>query len=337
MTESGRFRIVAEHRGESAPGGEPTVEEFQRLIDAHGPKGARVSDPVWMSRFRISQRQAAEYRRGDVFLLGDAAHIHSPAGGQGMNTGIQDACNLAWKLALVASGRGRPELLDSYQAERHPLGEMLLSATGRFTQVMMWRNPVAEAVRDRVLSLLASFDAVQDRVRGALAELAVNYRSSPIVHEDKSRGLGGMLAGWLHADAGPRAGDRSPDGPAVRAAGGAPVRLFDLMQGTRHTLLLFCGVRLGQDDMRRRAEVIQTATQAYPGLIDAVVVVPGSAAPSAEAAGAPVLLDPDGALHRAYAAEEETLLLVRPDGHVGYRSRPADAAKLRDYLGRIFV
>ena len=337
MTAARRFRLVIQRREEPPAGPEPTVVEFQKASDDYGPKGAHISDPIWMSRFRISQRQAADYRRGDVFLLGDAAHIHSPIGGQGMNTGIQDAANLGWKLALIAAGRGRPELLDSFQAERHPVGEALLRATGAFTRVVLLRNPVAEAVRDRIASLLTSFDAVQDRIRGAVAEVGVNYRSSPIVHEDKGRGLGGMLAGWLHADAGPRAGDRAPDGPAVRAAGGAPVRLFELLAGTRHTLLLFCGVRLGEDDTRRRSAALRTATQAYSGLIDAFVVVPGAAAPSDEAAGAPVLLDPDGALHRTYAAEDETLCLVRPDGYLGYRSRTADATRLSEYLKRIFV
>ena len=171
-----------------------------------------------MSRFHISQRQAADYRRGDVFLAGDASHIHSPVGGQGMNTGIQDACNLAWKLALVASGRGRPELLDSYQAERHPVGEKLLAATTGFTRVVLWRNPVAEAVRDRAASILTAFDAVQDRIRMAGSELGIHYRGSPIVREDHAASLGGMWEGWLHR--GLRAGDRAPDGTAL--AGGRP-------------------------------------------------------------------------------------------------------------------
>ena len=326
----GRFRLVIErHEGAVDPASEPTVEEFQMAIDDYGPEGARISDPVWLSRFRISQRQAADYRRGNVFLAGDASHIHSPVGGQGMNTGIQDAANLAWKLALVASGRGRPELLDSYQAERHPVGESLLRATGGFSRVVLWRNPVAEAVRDRIASILTSFDAVQDRIRMAASELGIQYRRSPIVRDDAAAGLGGVLSGWLHA--GPRAGDRAPDATVLRVADRSPVRLYELTAGARHILVTFTGSRLGQEDAGRRAEALAAAA-AFAGLIDAYVIAPAPAAPPDA-----TLLDPDGALHRAYGADDETLVLIRPDGYVGYRSRPADAAGLRDYLRQIFI
>jgi 2-polyprenyl-6-methoxyphenol hydroxylase-like FAD-dependent oxidoreductase len=330
-----RFRVVIErHEGAVDPASEPTLEEFRKAIDDYGPKGARVSDPVWMSRFRINQRQAADYRRGHVFLAGDASHIHSPVGGQGMNTGIQDAANLGWKLALAASGRGRPELLDSYQAERHPVGETLLRATGGFSRVVLWRNPAAEAVRNRIASILTRFDVVQDRIRMAASELGIHYRRSPIVRDDAAAGLGGAFSGWMHR--GPHAGDRAPDGTALRAADRTPVRLFELLAGARHMLMVFGARRLGEDDARRRAEAVQAA-QAHAGLIDSYLVLPEVAALEAKPAGATLLLDSEGALHRAYGAEDELLCLIRPDGYIGYRNRPADAAKLRDYLGRIFT
>ncbi len=208
--------MLIQRREEPTLDPEPTVEEFQKASDDYGPKGARISDPIWMSRFRISQRQAADYRRGDVFLLGDAAHIHSPVGGQGMNTGIQDAANLGWKLALIASGRGRPNCLTVRGGKRYIQSARRCRANRDFLTRVVMRNPVARQ-GDRVASLLTSFDAVQDRIRGALAELGVNYRSSPIVHEDRAHGLGGRLAGWLHADAGPRRRPCAPDGPGGTA------------------------------------------------------------------------------------------------------------------------
>ena len=97
---------------------ELTFDEVQRLAESRGPAGARLSDPVWLSRFHISHRIVPQFRRLRVFLLGDAAHIHSPAGGQGMNTGIQDAFNLAWKLALVVRGSAPVNVLGSYHTER---------------------------------------------------------------------------------------------------------------------------------------------------------------------------------------------------------------------------
>jgi len=170
---------------------------------------------------------------------------------------------------------------------------------------------------------------VQDRIRTAVSELGVHYRNSPIIRDDAIAGLSGMVAGWLHAA--PRAGDRAPDGMVSRVADRSPVRLFELTPGTRHVLLILTGSRLGREDARRRAEPL-AAVVSFADLIDAHVVAPGPAAPPDA-----TLLDPDGSLHRAYGADDETLVLIRPDGYVGYRSRPADAPRLRDYLRRIFI
>src|SRR6202041_233601 len=111
----------------------PTLEQAQAIIDRRGPGGLTAFDPIWLAGFRINGRKVADYRSGRVFLLGDAAHVHSPAGGQGMNTGMQDAFNLAWKLALVARGSGNEHLLDSYSAERSAVGDEVLKAADRLT------------------------------------------------------------------------------------------------------------------------------------------------------------------------------------------------------------
>jgi 2-polyprenyl-6-methoxyphenol hydroxylase-like FAD-dependent oxidoreductase len=123
-----RFRVIADFGAANAAARmDPTLEEVQEVLDRRGPGGIRVSSPRWLAAFRINERKVMRYRVGRAFLAGDAAHIHSPAGGQGMNTGMQDAFNLAWKLALVCRGEGRPEpLLDSYSAERSAIGDVVL-------------------------------------------------------------------------------------------------------------------------------------------------------------------------------------------------------------------
>ncbi|HXE72222.1 MAG TPA: FAD-dependent monooxygenase, partial [Candidatus Nitrosotenuis sp.] len=122
-----RFRLIADWKARPGDqGDEPTLEDAQGLLDERGPGGLRAHDPVWLSSFRINERKVAEYRKGRCFVAGDAAHIHSPVGGQGMNTGIQDAFNLAWKLALVLRGQAPVEILDSYNAERSFIAEMVL-------------------------------------------------------------------------------------------------------------------------------------------------------------------------------------------------------------------
>jgi 2-polyprenyl-6-methoxyphenol hydroxylase-like FAD-dependent oxidoreductase len=102
--------------------GEPTLAEVQALVDQRVPGTIRLHDPYWLSYFHINERKVEDYGRGRVFLAGDAAHIHSPAGGQGMNTGMQDAFNLAWKLALDVHGNATPRLLESYSVERSAVG-----------------------------------------------------------------------------------------------------------------------------------------------------------------------------------------------------------------------
>jgi 2-polyprenyl-6-methoxyphenol hydroxylase-like FAD-dependent oxidoreductase len=128
-----RYRVIADMgttAENSAPHSEPTLSDVQALLDKRFPGGVRATNPIWLSSFRINERKVTDYRAGRVFLAGDAAHVHSPAGGQGMNTGMQDACNLAWKLALVVRGTCSAELLDSYSSERSPIADEVLKVTG---------------------------------------------------------------------------------------------------------------------------------------------------------------------------------------------------------------
>ncbi len=155
-----RWRVVAnippEARVQALP--ELTLEEVQTLVDRRGPGGVSLSDPHWMSRFHISHRIVPQFRRLRVFLLGDAAHIHSPAGGQGMNTGIQDAFNLGWKLALVVRGKASAQLLASYHSEREPIARGVLNLTDRLTRVATARNSVVQSVRDFLLPMVSGID-----------------------------------------------------------------------------------------------------------------------------------------------------------------------------------
>ena len=126
-----RYRVIADtgNATSDARRSDPTLEEIQAVLDRRGPGGIKATAPIWLAAFRINERKVADYRDGRVFLAGDAAHIHSPAGGQGMNTGMQDACNLAWKLALVCHGGcAEAPLLDSYSLERSAVGDEVLKA-----------------------------------------------------------------------------------------------------------------------------------------------------------------------------------------------------------------
>jgi hypothetical protein len=178
----GRYRVFADTAAANTERPqEPTLEQAQAVVDRRGPGGVTLRDPVWLSGFRINERKVKDYRAGRVFLAGDAAHVHSPAGGQGMNTGMQDAFNLAWKLALVCRGTLPAEaLLGSYSPERSPVGDKVLADTGRLTQTATLRNPVAIAARNFAVSLLTGLPAVREALAQNFSEITIGYPRSPL-------------------------------------------------------------------------------------------------------------------------------------------------------------
>jgi len=178
----------------------------QLLAERTGLTAVRIRDAKWTSVFRIHRRLADDYRKGRIVLAGDAAHIHSPFGGQGMNTGIGDAENFAWKLALVVQGRADEALLDTYQAERRPLATEVLRGTTRNTRVLLGEGPLGRLLRDRVLTPITKLPLVQRWATRAASQLWVNYRRGP-------------LGSSSHFARKPRPGDRVADIACQRADG----------------------------------------------------------------------------------------------------------------------
>ena len=177
----GRYRIIANipPRGGEHPR-DPTLEEIAAIVEQRGPKGVKLFDPIWLSGFRINARKVASYRSGRAFLSGDAAHVHSPAGGEGMNTGMQDAFNLAWKLALAIHGTCGEALLDTYSPERSGVGDEVLKNTSRLTAIGTLRNPVAEELRNIVGRFALGFAPVQHALVDNMSQVSVGYPKSPM-------------------------------------------------------------------------------------------------------------------------------------------------------------
>jgi hypothetical protein len=217
-----RWRLTIPFAG-SRDGGAPSLEEIQRLTDQRAPRPVTVSDPTWLANFRCHRRSASAYRAGRVLLAGDAVHIHTPAGGQGMNTGIMDAHNLGWKLALVAAGRAGDALLDSYGTERRPVAEDVLALTHALVRYGTMTHPVKRRVRDVVVPAVARPAVIQRRVARRLTHVYVSYPPGPLTRQDRGR-------------RGPRPGQRMPD-IEVRADG-APATLHRVLRGGRHVLVV---------------------------------------------------------------------------------------------------
>lgn len=179
--EAGYYRIIAsDGPAGDAPHAPPDAQAIQAALDRRGPGGMALTALIWSSVFRINERQVPRYREGRIFLAGDAAHVHSPAGAQGMNTGMQDAVNLAWKLALVCRGLARPALLDSYDAERRPVGSAVIAASGRLTKAALIESSAGRAVRDSLAHLLLGLGPVQRALVDTMTEVGIGYPHSPI-------------------------------------------------------------------------------------------------------------------------------------------------------------
>jgi 2-polyprenyl-6-methoxyphenol hydroxylase-like FAD-dependent oxidoreductase len=320
---AGRCRVVADigpAHGTGRPP-DPSLAEVQAIVDERGPGGLRLVDPIWLAGFRIHERKVADYRRGRVFLAGDAAHIHSPAGCQGMNTGMQDAFNLAWKLALVHKGRGRADvLLDSYARERGAVGEMVLRNAGRLTRFAMLRNPVAQFLRNRIFSLVFRLPSVRRNFAMYLTELAVHYPHSPLNGSDDG-------TAWKR---GVRPGDRLPDARLRDAKTNKERRLLAALDEPRHALLLLPD-KAAAPILTAFADIARRVAKEFPELIRGHLIVPAATAPARDAFDA-VWLDPEESVMKSLGACDAAMVLVRPDGYVAFRGHAGSRERLVQHL-----
>ena len=329
----GRYRMIAI----DPPSHEATLELFQSIADARAPEGTRVSDPHWMGAFQFHGRLAERYRVGRVFLAGDAAHIHSPVGGQGMNMGMQDAYNLAWKLALVVRGVAHEALLDSYEAERRPVAQAVVNATDQATRtglrVMSSENVAVEHFREQLFNLMEGLGYVRNAMLKRLGGISVGYPESPIVSQSSTPLLWSRVDGneddetptvgdTLRFARGIGPGQRVPDLPLQDGS------LFELIEGTHHNVLLFDGPA-DTEDGRENLREIRRQTKARLGDTVRVHIVTPHDIPGA-------VSDPELALHDHFGVSSEALCVIRPDGYLGFRSQPASADELNTWLDGVF-
>jgi len=270
--------------------------------DLRGEAGSELSfeSCSWFSTYRIHHRRAAKFRDRRCFLLGDAAHVHSPIGAQGMNTGLQDAYNLGWKLALVIEGRADDALLDTYESERMRVAQRLLHTTDRAFRFVVSETSIAAVFRTKVMARIAAFAMTKERIRRlafrTVSQLGIRYRHSPL-----SQTLPGL------PENAPVGGDRFP-WTKLRLCQGGPERdLFEMLDDTRFNLLVF-------------AESVPSEVPADLGQLMGVHLVQVGSWNR-------------GALERAQIPSPSCYLL-RPDGHVALAGTRLEGADIADYLAR---
>lgn len=304
---AGRYRFAAweeagqwsgEEVNHGTVGSAPTLEQLAKKVERLAPGPVTLSHASSLMRYRVGLHLASNYRHGRGFLAGDAAHVHPPTGGQGMNTGLQDAYNLGWKLAMVLAGECPEALLDSYDAERRPVGQWVLSTTHEAANLEGRHSPSRFELGER------RFYSLRNRLLMARwSQVCINYRHSPIIaRPDAPRN-----------DRELQAGDRAPDG-MVPDPDGQPRRLFELFRGPLHHLLVLAS----QDDTATLALVSQLEERF--GALLQVHRVWG-----------------EQPLAVTYQATPPTLVLVRPDGYIGAKVSGKRLDWLYGYLDNCFL
>ncbi|KAK7943115.1 6-methylpretetramide 4-monooxygenase [Apiospora aurea] len=316
-------RLVASRPGEPATD-QPVLRDFQDWLEymVPGGKAGELFDPIWLSRFKLHHRVATNYRDGRLLLAGDAAHIHSPAGGQGMNTGIQDSVNLGWKLARVLRDEQPDAFLDSYNEERRPIGLRILATSDWLfglaaSQSWLWlffRNLLIPWV----LPYLLGEETRRTNAFYFVSQLGIRYRRSSIV--GTAEGFSGPVLG----------GDRAPDGPVVEFEEEGEEeqkkqqkRLHQLLVPNKHHLVLFSGVTPSgaesRDDLEHAAETFHDENSGAAALVHIMTARPLSGGAKSSSSSGSFYLDADGVLHQRYGFEDVAgYAYVRPDGHVAH-------------------
>jgi 2-polyprenyl-6-methoxyphenol hydroxylase-like FAD-dependent oxidoreductase len=284
-----RLRVIAQIDHDSDT--PPTMEALQRVCDERAP-GIRVRSSHWITIFEIHHAQVPAYRFGRALLAGDAAHVHSPAGGQGMNTGMQDAFNLGWKLALASAGEAGPGLLDSYGVERHPVAARVIRQSTRLTSLATLESTLARRLRDHAVRLATGLAPVQHVLADQVEETDIAYRDSPIV------------TGPHGPRRAPRPGDAAPDVPGLGLHSA-------LAAGTGHTALYVAGAGEAPRPVAGEGLRHVLVWDTDPGGFDAV------------------LSDPGGRAAERYGTG---LVLVRPDGYIGLCADLGDGDAVESYL-----
>lgn len=296
-----RMRVIAQTRSaaEEPLNIDPTQDEVQAVLDTR-IGGIKIQRSHWLTSFEVHHAQVPSYRWGRVFLAGDAAHIHSPAGGQGMNTGMQDAFNLAWKLAAVVHGDAGPSLLDSYDAERHPVAAAVITFSDRLTKMGTLSGP-AQHVRDLAMRVLGHVGPFTRQLATVAEEIDINYRDSPI-----ATGLS------------PRNGKISAGEHLPHVADAALQKQLGDLCGMGHAVLTVA------------ADQVAPAAGG-PGPVQ--VLVTGTDTPVAGYDA--VIADPSGLLADRLGLKSGGRAVVRPDGYVGAIAGLDDPNPVADYFARL--
>ncbi|KJA28255.1 hypothetical protein HYPSUDRAFT_51621 [Hypholoma sublateritium FD-334 SS-4] len=292
-----------------------TTEAFYNIS---GRRDIIIEDVIWSSKYRPNIRMVNKLRVGRVFLAGDAAHCHSPTGGQGLNSSIQDAFNLGWKLALVEKGHASESLLDTYAEERLPVIAEMLNKT---TELLKHSPLAGKAAPPR---------SQADNIRADMSQLGVTYRGSSIILQKATNAGLIQNIGYNKASVdAAQPGDRAPEAPGLVDVSGNTFSVYSLLSPSRHTVFIFSGGYSGEDLDRISGLVRQQPVDTVHG-----VLVHSAQTTPADNCKFEKLLDEKGNAHATYKVDGPCIVIVRPDGVIG--ARVDDPSGVAQYFKTVF-
>jgi 2-polyprenyl-6-methoxyphenol hydroxylase-like FAD-dependent oxidoreductase len=317
-----KWHVAIECRRDS--GGAPDLAKMCALFRKRTANNeVTLSNPDWIDTLKVNQRMPEHFIVGRAILAGDAAHVHSAAGGQGMNTGMQDALNLGWKLALTVSGGGSTTLLQSYEAERLPNAHNLLRKTRTFHHIEVPHGLIGRWIGGKIFGAIQSIRSFGDAALGRVGMLNVNYEDSLLSLHDSRQATSHTRAGW-----------HIPDAPCKRD--GRATTLFEILRGPTANLLFFAGTnptagtRASFKGIQQKLAPLNSQIRmhdVFASEVDANEALLNERNP---------IIDGGQHLQTALGLSEPEIVYVRPDGYIGLRTQRLHAHSVCQYLSRIY-
>lgn len=327
-------------------GMEPSLNDLQKYFDERCPFKAKLKNAGWLTYYTAHERGVKNLRQGNVFLAGDAAHISSPSSGQGMNTGIQDAHNLGFKLAYYLKGSGNEELLNSYEEERKIFMKSRKKLSDTNEMIFGIRGHISQHIRYSLFNFLYNNETIFASTLNESSQLSQNYRKSSLV--DEFAGLPIHLMGgkhlsedhlcseaWLYFGKGPHAGDRMKECYEIQNSYGETNFLSDHIENGSFNLLCFTASQNPGKDVIEEINGISkwnTGQNKIPFNIHVILLNNNSITEFDH--NICVLVDPKSEAHNNYGAKGECIYLIRPDGYIGYRSLPPNLDRLKEHTAK---
>lgn len=291
----------------------PSEVDIRRLFQERCALKVMINEILWQSYYSLEEKMINRYKQNAIFFAGSAAHVHSPLGAQGMNTGIQDAYNLGWKLAAVVDHRMAPSVLETYQLERYPVAQRVLTVASVLTRIIGWSSLSLIKLRNMTIKILSKQTTLNQKFLQLMSQLTINYNNSPLTREA------------IPTDSGPKAGDRFLD---CHLDDKNIDRLLNYVRGSHMTLLFFAG---GKDKQAETlTSLMKTIYLRYENQLKYQLVVGSEYEPNAEFVN--IISDHHHLVHNKYKIHSPRLYVLRPDKYFGFRGGLNDKERLLGYL-----